>query len=392
MKILLLHNYYQYRGGEDVYFDSLTKLLQERGHNVFTYTKNSNNIQSLKDKVKVTFGLFWSRKIEKELTKLIKRCKPDIAQFQNIFPLITPTAYFVCKKYNIPIVQRVSNYRFACPKGILFRNSKICELCINKQFAYPSILYGCYHNSRISSLLLSSSLYLHKQSMIFKLIDKFIFPTKFIRDYYVKNVKIPILETKIIPTFSIFENKQKNKDSFFKSIKEKGYFLFVGRLSEEKGLFQILEIFKNLPNIKLIIIGDGPEKEEVKKYAIYTNIKIIDHLPHSLIENYISHALCVIIPSIWYEVLPNVLIESFVKHIPVLVPRFGSFKEIINNYKNGVFYKPNHPSDLKAKIIEIENNKNLISKMKKLMQKDYHNIYSKNSHYQILTNLYRELI
>jgi len=323
MKILIIHNFYQEWGGEDTYVTSFKKLLEENCHQVYLYSKDSKNIKTIWDKIKIGIGLFYNPWVKKELEKIIKDFKPDVAHFHNLYPLIGAVAYRVCKKYKIPIIQHVHNYRFMCPKGILFRNGKICELCLHKNFPFWAIVYGCYHRSRPASLFFSLSFFIHKTIGTFSLIDKFIFPSQFTRDYYLKHLKIDKQKTFFLPHFVEVPKKINTR-----SIKEKDYFLYVGRLSEERGIIELLNIFKDLPKYKLLVIGDGPLRGEVEKYKRYKNIKIIGFLKREEIFKYIKKAKVLIIPSLWYEVLPFTFLEAVTSKITVFVPNLGSFSKI----------------------------------------------------------------
>lgn len=326
MKILLIHNYYQYPGGEDTYFESLKQLLIKNNHQVKTYTKNNKQLDSFSDKVKTSIGLFYNLKTKNELSKIIKSFKPDIAQIQNIYPLISPSVYHVLHKHQVPIIQRISNYRLLCPKGILFRDNKICELCINKRFKYPNIIHGCYQQSRIASLIFSSSLYFHQLIKSFDLINHFIFPTEFIRDLHLKYLPIPKNKTTVIPTFT---NIQTIKSNLKISPPFKEYYLYVGQFNEQKGVIDLLEQFIKTPKKNLICIGDGPLKKQVLKYQNYANIKIIDWQPKSSLVTYYKKAKAVIIPSKWYDPLPNVLLEAKSLNKSIIIPK-NKYLRLIN--------------------------------------------------------------
>ena len=377
MRIFLIHNFYQYWGGEDTYVTSLKKLLEEKGHKVYLYSKDSKNIKTFWDKIKAAIGLFYSPWVEKELTKIIKGFKPDIAHFHNVYPLIGATAYRVVKKFNIPLIQHVHNYRFMCPKGLLFRNGKICELCLHKKFPFWAIFFGCYHRSRIASLFFSLAFFYHNMIKTFDLIDKFIFPSEFTRDYYLKNLKIPKEKTFFLPYF-VDIKPTKNR------IREKDYFLFVGRLSEEKGIIQLLEVFKTLPKIKLVVIGDGPLKSKVEEYRKYKNIIVKGHLPREEIYSYIQKAKAVIISSIWYEVLPNVYLESILQNTLVFMPDNENFIKMGKNNNLVIKYKFGNFKDLRRKI------KHLLKKgVNKYLQK-IEEQYLKETHFFKLISLYKD--
>jgi len=380
MKVLLIHNFYQYWGGEDNYVTSLKKLLEEKGNKVYLYSKDSKNIKTFWDKVKAAIGLFYSPWVEKELVKIIKEFKPDIAHFNNVYPLIGANAYRVVKKFNIPIIQHIHNYRFMCPKGLLFRNGKICELCLHKKFPFWAIFFGCYHRSRIASLFFSLAFFYHKMIKAFDLIDKFIFPSEFTRDYYLKNLKIPKEKTFFLPYF-VDIKPTKNK------IREKDYFLFVGRLSEEKGIIQLLEVFKTSPKIKLVVIGDGPLKSKVEEYRRYKNIIVKGHLPREEIYSYIQKAKAVIISSIWYEVLPNVYLESILQNTPVFIPDNENFRKMGKNNNLVIRYKFGNFEDLKEKIKTFNQIKN--KKIGLKTKTKLYNIYRKDKNLKELIKFFK---
>lgn len=380
MKILLIHNYGQYRGGAETYFESLSQQLETKGHRVIKYVKDSRTINTLFDKIKTAIGMFYNFKTEKDLEKLIKKEKPDVAQILNIYPLITATVYRVLKKHKIPIIQRIQDYRFFCPKATLFRNEKVCELCIAKRFKYPSIIYGCYQNSKLSSLIFSLSFYFHQLIGSYRLIDRYMFPTKFVRDFYIKNSQIKKESTIVIPTFTDI-SQLKNKDEV--KFKEKKYFLFFGRLSEEKGIIELLKVFKTLLNIKLIVIGDGPLKSEVQQYSKYKSIILEGFQPRNIILKYIKQAKAIIIPSLWYDVMPNVLIESISQGASVIVPKFGVFPELIKK-SQGYFYDQNNFDSLKSVVIKVNN-------LKKINGAGNDNRFNPEKHINKLIELYNSL-
>jgi glycosyltransferase involved in cell wall biosynthesis len=384
MKILLVHNYYQYKGGEETYFESLIKLLKKKGHKIILYTKKNESIKTIWNKINVVINMFWNFQIAKELSTLIKKEKPDIALFQNIYPLIGPTAYWVCKNNNIPIIQRVSNYRLVCPQGLLFRKGKICELCVKKNIKYPAIIFGCYHHSRLASFFLSCLLFINKLVKTYDLIDFFIFPTGFIKKYYLKYLKINEKKTIIIPTFS---------DNFLQKKERKNFFIYAGRLSEEKGIIQLLEIFKKHPEIKIKIVGDGPLRKKIINIKKYNNILLKGHISKNMVKHYMSQALFTVIPSLCLDVLPNTLIESYSVGTPVIVPKLASLFKLVKNKRTGILYDPNDNKDLERAIIYGTNIKsNKMNLIRKTVKEEYKKKYSEKKHYNQLISLYRKII
>ncbi len=387
MKILQLFNYYQHTSGEDVYFDSLVRLLRSKGHDVYAYTKNSKGIiENVKGKLRVAVGMFQNIKVENELEDIIKKFKPDIAHFHNIYPLITPVAYLLCRKYRIPIVQTIHNYRFLCPRATLLRKGKICELCINNRFKYSSIIHNCYHSSFTASLLYSLSDFYYQQKKAFDSITKYIFLTNFTHDYYLKYLNIPKEKTSIIPYFTDdFHTEEEKKTTG-------DYILYVGRLVEEKGIIPLLDLFVKLPQAQLVVIGAGPLENMVNKYAKHKNILIKGKMERFQTIEYIRNARFTIFSSLWYDALPLTLIESYSQSTPVIVPKFGVFPDLVDDGKSGIFFQYNNYEDLKEKIINIYNNSQPIKTMSVYSRKEYEKKYTSEHHYISIMKLYRSLV
>lgn len=304
MKILLIHNYYRQRGGEDIYFNSLAKLLQQKGEQVVLFTKKSEKISSIKQKSEAIRSLFgMNKKVNKELDDLIKKEKPNIAHFHNIYPLIGPSAYFVCKKNNLPVVQTIHNYRFLPDKEGSFG------------YQYQNFFYG---------FLVRLSNRFNLKNDVFSQIDYFIFPSQFTKEVFLKNARFTIKNCAVIPHFVDIKKTDK-------TVKKSDYFLYAGRFSREKGILPLLKIFSKMPKKKLIVIGDGPQKNQVLKFRKFSNINILPWMEKNKVYQYIKKAKAVIFPSLSLEVMPLTVIESLALGTKVIVPDRGVFPELIKN-------------------------------------------------------------
>ncbi|MCX6732993.1 MAG: glycosyltransferase family 4 protein [Candidatus Roizmanbacteria bacterium] len=379
MKILLIHNKYRYLGGEETYVQNISKLLRAEGHTIIQYSKDTKKA-SIKDKFLIVFYLFWNPSIMKDIKDLVQKKHPDVALVQNIFPLIGPTVYWALKKQGIPIIQRISNYRLVCPKTNLYRNSKVCELCVSKKIPYYSVLFGCYNQSRVSSLLFALSIYFHKYIIkSFQNVNIYIFPSNFIEKYIKKYFYIPESKSRVIKTFAFpLSNYEKvEKDTKFH------YFLYAGRLSEEKGIKKLIEIFKlkRFENIHLIILGNGPLKNEVSSLIKNcSNVTYKGSLLRRRVMHYLENSLALIMPSLWFDVLPNVALESFSVGTPVIAPNLGTFSSLINDGRNGYKYKD--VNDLKNILYKLNSGRFHIKKS--IIRRASSAYLDTNSHYKQL--------
>jgi glycosyltransferase involved in cell wall biosynthesis len=384
MKVLLIHNFYKQYGGENNYVNSLQNLLAQHNIKVIPYYKYSNNIkESLYCKTKVALRMLNNPKYESELKRLLNTEKPDICHINNLYPLIPNNIYTILKEYKIPIVQTIHTYRLLCPKGFLYRNNKMCEICVKKKIKYPSILYRCYHNSVAASLFLLASNNQQKIQEIVEKVDMFIFPAKFTRDYHSQFLRINKKKLAVLPYFVT-----KPKQIF--TTGKRNYYLFVGRLSEEKGILDLIKVFNEIKKQRLIVIGTGPLYKTASKNAA-NNIKFLGELTKENIYNYMRNAIATIIPSPWYEVGPIVLMESFANNTTVIAPKIGVFRERINNNYNGFLYKPGNARDLKSKIIQLSKGALYKNRLKEIMHNEFKKKYSPEMHIKKLLVLYAKV-
>jgi glycosyltransferase involved in cell wall biosynthesis len=346
MKILLIHNYYRYRGGEDIAFDELKAMLSGKGMDLKVYTRNSASIKGPFRKFLSIFSLFYSFKAAKDIAGIVSGFKPDVAHIHNLFPLISVSILNVLKKCNIPIIQTIHNYRFFCANGLCLDKGKVCEDCLDLKIS--NILKDCKPENRFYNYLMLLNLFIIRRKNSFKLIDRFITPGRFIKK---KMIEAGVESSKI----SIVKNIIKLPGAVQKSGKGKEpYFLYIGRISREKGIDKLVRMFGVLHGVRLKVLGDGPLLEGIKreiKEKNFNNIDIMGYIDGREKNKILGSAAAVIIPSICYEVSPLVIMESFKSGVPAIVNNIGSLPENTIEGQNGFIY--DNQDDLKAKIKQL---------------------------------------
>ena len=188
MKILFVHNFYQYSGGEDVVFKNEFDLLKSNRHQIIQYFKNNIEIQnySLNQKIKLFFESSFSNQTFNEIRDIIKTEIPNICHVHNYMPLISPSVLYACNEMNVPVIQTLHNYRMLCAKAYLFRNSKICEECVGKSL-YHGVKYGCYRNSRIKTFAVAKMIESNKRKGTWdEGVDAYIALTSFSKNKFVE--------------------------------------------------------------------------------------------------------------------------------------------------------------------------------------------------------------
>lgn len=389
MKILSVHNRYQIAGGEDIVFEAESNLLESYGHQVIKYERTNREIEnySSRQRIGLTFNTLWSNESQRAIAQLIKEESPDIVHFHNTFPLISPAAYYVCLEAGVPVVQTLHNYRLICPNALLFRAGHICEVCLNKTPPWPGMLYSCYRNSRLTTTILVAMLTLHRIMDTWKkCVSTYIALTGFARSKFIEG-GIPDEKIVVKPNFI-------QPDPGIQAADGK-YVVFVGRLSEEKGIHTLIAAWKYLSGIPLKIVGEGPLLEGIlRKVNTFDTmfVSILGERPRPETLELIRGAKLLVFTSQCYENFPLVLAEAFACGIPVVAANIGAVSEIVTNGETGLLFSPNDACDLASKVEWLWNHPDQAREMGKAGRSEYENKYDANTNYQKLVDIYENAI
>ena len=163
MKILFIHNHYQLQSGEAQVFESDREAAQYAGHEVVTYTRDNRELDDYGPLRRLTLGprTSWAWDTQRELSRVIERERPSIVHVVNTLPLISPAAFWTCKRYKLPVVYSVHNYRLACPAATFLRAGAACTECPDHGLV-RGVIHGCYRDSRAASLAVAAATQLHR--------------------------------------------------------------------------------------------------------------------------------------------------------------------------------------------------------------------------------------
>ncbi|WP_158237954.1 glycosyltransferase [Emticicia sp. TH156] len=380
MKILIVHSYYLSRGGEDVVFEQEKALLSEQ-----------NNVESLVFRNGSSFkGLFqflfsvWNIGAAWKLKKVIKRFNPDVLHIHNWHfgsgPIIIRTA----KKLGVPVVLTLHNYRLLCPSGSLMYRDKLFTASLQQNFPWEAVKRKVYRNSFQLTFWLAFVVWFHRFLGTWAKVDSYIALSEFAKELFLSsslglNEKQITVKPNFVTKLDITEN-------------EKGaFFLFVGRLTEEKGVLVLLKAFENL-STPLKIIGDGPLASEVIRYSEkYSNIEYIGIAQAPKVREYMQTAKALIMPSIWHEPFGLVIIEAFSVGTPVIASKMGAMASIIEHEINGLHFEANNPMALREAISKIQE-EGKFEEFGKNAYQSYLEKYSKETNERQLLNIYNDVV
>jgi glycosyltransferase involved in cell wall biosynthesis len=389
IRILMVHNYYQQRGGEDESVEQDIQLLREHGHEVDCYTKHNDEIDrySLLQKSSLLFSTTWSGQAYREIEERIRLFQPDVIHSQNFFPLISPSMYDAAKKFHIPVVQTLRNYRLMCCNGLFFRDGKMCELCLNR-IPLAGVRYGCYRDSRIQSLAVALMIAHHRLSKTWQnKVSRFITLGNFAKGKFIEG-GLPAEKISIRPNF--LQNAPE-----YTGIKREGFALFIGRLSAEKGIQTLLKAWKLLLDIPLVLVGDGPMKgwvEDFVRNENLSNVLLAGRLDQAGVFDYLHRAEMLIVPSEWYETFGRVVMEAFASGTPVIASRIGALQDLVAHEETGLLFQPGDSRDLAAKVRQMSGDKSLREILSQRARVLFKEQYSSDRAYTLLMEIYAQAI
>ncbi len=385
MKILMAHNQYQNRGGEDESFDCESNLLTQYGNTVIRYIQSNQSIKNI-SKLQLALRTFWSRQDYRNVRAIIRREKIDILHVQNHFPLISPAIYYAAQAEGVPVVQSLRNYRLFCLNAYFFRSGTVCEDCLCQLAPWLGVYRKCYRESRIASLVLASSLVFHRMLSTYKReVDLFIVLTEFAKQKYSENgiprEKIVLKPNFVSPSPSVGDGSQ-------------NFVVFVGRLSPEKGILMLLEAWKALGSlIPLRIVGEGPLEESVRIAACENpGIEYLGRRTIEEVKQMMGEAKALIFPSLWYEGMPRVIVESFAKGTPVISSNLGAMSTMITHKVNGLHFTAGDAGSLVQQVQWMLNNLEFWTLMRKSARQEFESQYSAYPNYQALMEVYNRAI
>ena len=389
MKICLVHNSYEQRGGEDVVFEQEMANLKRHGHEVIVYHHSNTEIKSHSPLAQISLAKnsVWSGDSRKEFSDLLDKHAPDLVHVHNTFFVISPSIYSACRERGIPVVQTLHNFRLICPAYTFYRNGSICEECLTGSL-WNSVRHGCYRESRVMTATLATILSWHRLMHTWEdSIDCYIALTEFSREKFIAAGFNP---AKIVvkPNFVDCDPGPKSETGDFA--------LYAGRLTPEKGLQTLLDAWQQLPaGWQLQVIGDGPEKTQLEnliRSRNVVNIKFRGSLSRPETIALVKQARFLVVPSLWYEGFPMVIAEAMACGTPVVCSQLGAMEEIVAHRRTGLHFIPGDVEDLAQKAAWAWIHPEKMAEMGRSARIEYEQRYTAESNYAALMKIYRRVL
>jgi len=338
-------------------------------------TETMSSLQTLRN-------AFWSQLAYDDLRRIIRAEAPDVMHCTNTFPLISPAAYDAAHDEGVPVVQSLHNFRLMCANGLFLREGAACEDCLGKTFPWPAMVHGCYRHSRLASTAMAGLI--TRQRLRRKRNDPvslYVALSEFSRQKFLET-GFPEDKVVVKPNFVDPDPGPGSGGG--------GYAVFVGRLSEEKGLDVLIDAWSGKPELPpLKIIGDGPLAPRVLQAETEdSNIAWLGRLSTEQVYELIGRATCLILPSRCYENCPKTILEAHSRGTPVIASRLGAMREYVDDGATGLLFQPGDAEELAHTVQSFAGSPDQQWLMRRIARQVYEERYTADVHFRLLMQIY----
>ena len=401
-KILIVSTYFSPVGGAEVIaYDTYKILKEKKEYDVFFWACNkepffeksyeyASDFTEYDPSLFNYFSWYYNNRAKNDFKKFINKVNPDIIHLHNFISYLSPSILDCCK--DIPTIATLHDTSIVCPAVTLQKNQhSFCNniSCKNGKY-YKCLINSCAKGGFEVNFRKTLRAYFVNKRL--KYINKFITPSNSLRNL-ILNSNIGIKQDQIV-TINNFLTEEQLKT--VPNYKNEGYFLFLGRLSREKGVHYLLEAIKDLPkDIKLKIAGSGIEENKLRQYAKENkldNVEFLGFKNQDEMSELYKNCIATILPCNWFENFPTTIIESLIHGKPVIASKIGGIPEQIEDNKNGFLFQPGNIMQLKNCVVTYLNNPSLVKVHGKNGYEKAINHYNEARYYQELSDIYFRMV
>lgn len=402
MRILFCNKYNYPFSGTEVYLFELMDLLRSRGHEVALFSmadprgkatlydrhfvphidfKNGSALQ----KAKSALHAIYSPDARRRIRAMIDDFRPDVAHVRNIYHHLSPSILWELKKQGVPVLYHLNDFKLLCPAYNLVSQGESCEACKGGKF-WRVLRSKCYPGIGARSLLMAEA-YVHRWLGTYrKCVDLFIAPSMFVRDKFVEH-GWDCDRFEVLPHFQSVPTARGLDDG-------KASLLYFGRLSQEKGVDDLLRAMKGVPQMQLTVAGDGPQRNELldlTKELGLNNVEFVGQVRGPDLDALVSRSRFTVLPSHAYETLGKTILESYALGKAVVASDLGSRRELVSHGKTGLLYPTGDVSRLAEAIQSLGSNPRLAEEMGREGRELVRRRYAPQWHYESLMEIYERL-
>jgi glycosyltransferase involved in cell wall biosynthesis len=403
MRILYCNKYNYPFSGTEVYLFELMELMRSQGHQVALFSMaDTRGEETPYDRhfvphINFKTELGWWQKAgrvghaiyscdaRRRIRAMIEEFRPDVAHVRNIYHHLSPSILWELKTKNIPVVYHLNDFKLLCPSYNLVSRGEACEAC--KGGAFWHVLRAKCYPGTGARMALAAEAYFHRGLGTYrKCVSTFLAPSMFVRDKFVEHGWDK-------DKFEVLPHFQKAR-GLSPEPGDDGTLLYVGRLSAEKGVDDLVRSMQQVPQMRLIVAGDGPQRGALQELAAslrLSNLEFVGQVGHVERDTLIARSRFTVLPSHAYETLGKTILESYAEGRAVVASDLGSRRELVDQGETGILYRAGDVNQLAGAIRALASRPELAKKMGIAGWEKVRKHYTPEGHYQKLLGLYEVL-
>ena len=399
MKVLLANKFFFLNGGSETVLFQEREYLRSNGIDVIDFSMHdarnfpsnesayfvanksyTGNLRKL-GKLSTALSLVHSSEATKKIGKLIDATKPDLLHCHNIYHQLTPSIIGAAKKRGVPVVLTLHDSKPVCPTYLRLRDGKLCSDCLEGNF-FNVLRHRCANGSVGNSALLYVEALVQHRLGNYERVDRFIAPSQFMAES-VKS-RFPAEKLRIIPNGIDTGKISAYTDDW-------GYALYIGRLSQEKGINTLLDAYRRHEiHFPLKVCGTGPLLDELLKEPT-ANVEFLGYKMGTELQTLIAKSSFVVVPSECYENCPMSILEAMAYGKPVIASHIGGIPELVADKLTGLLHEPSNIENLAACINQLAENSSMRKSFGLAARQRAENHFSLEKHNTALLAVYHEL-
>jgi glycosyltransferase involved in cell wall biosynthesis len=404
VRILFCNKYNYPFSGTEVYLFEAMELLRSRGHEVALFSMADPRGSSTPydrhfmppvdfkqrsgwfEKVRLAGHAIYSGEARRRIRAMIADFRPDVAHVRNIYHHLSPSILWELRAQKVPVVYHLNDFKVLCASYNLVLRGEACEACKGGEF-WHALKEKCYPGWGARMTLVAEA-YLHKWAGTYeKCVDCFLAPSQFVRDKFIEH-GWDAKRFEVLPHFQPVR-------AVTERAAENAPLLYFGRLSAEKGVDDLLHAMQRLPRLRLMIAGDGPERDRLERLAgdlRLANVEFAGYVRGAELERAIAGSRFTVLPSHAYETLGKTILESYAEARAVVATDLGSRRELVQAGKTGLLYRTGDVEQLASAIRFLSSQPELADQMGRAGWERLRRGYTPEAHYEALVGLYERVI
>src|SRR5579862_5077406 len=404
MRILFCNKYNYPFSGTEAYLFELMEMMRAHGREVALFSMADERGEptgydrhyvghidfkvraGLLGKARLAAHAIYSTEARHKLRAMIQDFRPDVAHVRNIYHHLSPSILWEFKAQGVPVVYHVNDFKLLCPSYNLVSSGHACEACKRGNF-WKALRSECYPGLGARTTLVAEA-YAHRWLGTYRrCVGRFVAPSQFVREKFVEH-GWDGSKFEVIPHFQMVGQDIERSAA-------DGPVVYCGRLSAEKGVDDLLRAIRQLPDVRLVIAGDGPQRRELQELAVrlgLNNVEFVGQIGPAERDALIARSKFTVLPSHAYETLGKTILESYAQSRAVVSTDLGSRQEFVHHGETGLLYRCGDVNELAQAIALLAANSAVAGEMGRAGWELVRSKHKPEEHYEKLAGLYEELI